>query len=427
MQRTAQKRSLLNKLREMTDVGGIATEKYFNPEFKQVMDQLREIDDGIRAIASGEQVGAASAPSDAISLKDILKSAKSNLNRREYMKAVADLGRFHKKVFDMVHLLSLFRSNIDKIHEKFLFQDLDDDSKKYLQSFKGRWPEKSAGLKPYFIKEANILDFFTNIATERGRALASWEKRYPKRVDKLKKDSASILSLSERMLGIILTSLKDLAKARATRNADNYIAISDKISNAFKNYDGGDKGFKVFYQENVREFLEKQEFFTPTKVDVTNKPQDLGKKDIGVQPINSPIDPDDLTKTQIMPAKPQMSNAPGVPIFAPINPTSIPQMPKIPSMPPGRKIDPNSVTQTGPIALPVLSPDPNDSFDDTKTTQMAAKVAPAHRKFMESLQSMGEESPSLLASHISRYAKSIWSKDPETAIKLFKIVKNIKG
>src|SRR6266403_1952266 len=101
MQKAAQKRSLLNKLREMTNVGGIASEKVFHPEFQQLMDKLRnETDDPIRAIVSGEQIGEASPPDDGIGLKDLLKSARSNVNRREYMKAVADLGRFHKKMND---------------------------------------------------------------------------------------------------------------------------------------------------------------------------------------------------------------------------------------------------------------------------------------------------------------------------------------
>jgi len=410
MQKTAQKRSLLNKLKEMTDVGGIATEKYFNPEFKEIMDQLRNVDDGARAIAAGEQVGEASAPADAISLKDLLKSVKSNINRREYMKSVADLGRFHRKMFDITHLISLFNSNVDKIHERFLFQDLDEDSKKHLQYFKSKW--SSANIhQPYFIKEANILDFFTNIATERGRALSSWEKRYPNRIKKLKTDVTTILEASEKNLNILLSVLKDMAKARASRNPDSYIASASKITSNFKNYDDM---FKKFYDEHVKGFLEKQEFFAPTKTDTSEKTEDLSKKDIQVETKNTTnnnvplINPTNIIKP-IIPSLPPIPQFPG-------RSTSVSETAK------NLTVNPNDFSKTIEEGAPQFE---EDKFDETATIPNS-KVAPAHQKFMNSLVSISEESPILLSAHINRYAKAILPRDPETAIKLFKLVKSIK-
>jgi hypothetical protein len=428
MQKTAQKRSLLNKLREMTNVSGIATEKYFNPEFKQIMDHLRNVDDGVRAIAAGEQVGDASAPSDATSLKDVLKSIKSNLNRREYMRVVADLGRFHKKVYDIAHLLGLFKSNVDKTHEKFLFQDMDDETKKHLQDLNGRL--KSASLQPYFVKEANLLDFFTNIATERGRALAAWEKRYPHKIKKLKDDATSLLAQSEKLLSIILSSLKDMAKARATRNPDAYINLSDKITNNFNVFENGDKGFKKFYTEHVKGFIERPEFSAPTKVDTTTKPDELGKKEVTAPPAGggSGINPDPDQTITLVQNKPLSRPLGKVPQIAP-------PLPKIPQMPPHvidqgrmRNVNPitGEITDQGvqdPDADPITAPQP--SPNSTRTTQ--TKLAPAHKQFFDSLETLGEESPKFLAVHIARYAKSIQGSDPETALKLFQIVKSIKG
>jgi len=451
MQRTAQKRGLLNKLREMTNVSGIATEKYFNPEFKELMDQLRGVDDGIRAIAVGEQVGDASAPSDSTSLKDLLKSAKSNINRREYMKAISDLGRYHKKVFDMVHLLNLFTSNVEKIHERFLFQDIDDDTKKQLLSFKDRWKNASAKTN-YFIKEANILDFFTNIVTERGRALTAWEKRYPHRIKQMKTDLASLLTVSEKLLTVILGSLKDLAKARATRNPDNYINISNKIGSAFKTYDNGDRGFKKFYETHVKGFLEKQEFFAPTKIDDTGKPKELGQKDIGtpLSPGNTPLPGPglDFDQTQTLIKVPNQVQTPRLPPgilpgtgHGPTPPLGkIPPPPPVPSLkvapkaqipdPKAQIPDPNLVdTQNTPMVLkmPLISdPDPvtGEIYDLDPYTGLPIV---AHRQFFASLEALSEESPILIGAHISKYAKSIQSSDLETALKLFQIVKSIKG
>ena len=104
MEKTAQKRSLLNKLRENVDIGGIAAEKvpFLNPGFQEVMEKLRQADDQARSIALGEAVGDNGImPEDPVSLKDLLKESESALNRREYMKAAAFLSRFHNKVIDI--------------------------------------------------------------------------------------------------------------------------------------------------------------------------------------------------------------------------------------------------------------------------------------------------------------------------------------
>ena len=420
MDKIAQKRSLLNKLRSVTDFGGIAAEKYFNPEFKEIMEQLYHVDDEVRANVLGEQSGEAVAPSDAISLKDILKSAKSNINRREYMKAVSDLGRFHTKVFDIVKLLNTLKNNVDRIHEKFLFQDLDEESKKHLQSFRGRWA--STSLNTYLIKEANILDFFTNIATERGRALAAWEKRYPNKVKKLKNDTIVLLSLSEKLLNIILNSLKDMDKARSTRNPDNYITISDKIIASFKDYDSNQvRGFRKFYEDNVKEFLEKQEFFAPTKIDTTDKPSDLGQQNINIQsPVKSPIEDDnsDLTATLPNPPPVQQTLVPEKRRFEKIDPktTEIVSYEALVNPSTGEIISPNV---TNPILpkIPSLPPVP----------EVKKNSSLSHKNFFKSLNYLSDEKPIVLAAHIKRYAKSIWKNDPETSIKLFNIVKSIEG
>lgn len=432
MQKVAQKRSLIDKLIEKTNIGGIATEKYFSPEFQQIMDQLRQVDDGIRAIVAGEQIGEASAPSDPISLKELLKSVKSNLNRREYIKAVADLSRFHQKTAEIVKLISFLKVNVDKIHEKFLFQDLDEESKKHLSSLMKRW---SANL--YFEKnlrkQANIADFLTNIGTERGRALSAWEKRYPNKVKKLKDDTVSLLSLSERLLSIILSSLKDLARARAKRNPDNYITIANKIPVAYKNYDQADNGFKKYYENNIKEFLEKQEFASP--------------KDNIVAPLpaSSPLpvlnkQKDDTTTLPIIPSPSPTTVVPVPPINEPqsltktivtgppsgMSPARIPPMPpaRIPPMPPIPTLKPKPIS-TEPHTT-IINDDNTDTYDVVKTQELLPPIKTSHKKFFNSLKFMKNESNLLLSSHIKRYAQSIWSTDPETSIKLFKISQSIK-
>ena len=55
------------------------------------------------------------------------------------------------------------------------------------------------------------------------------------------------------------------------------------------------------------------------------------------------------------------------------------------------------------------------------------KKSSAHQNFYESLQAMSQESPLILAKYIAKYAASIQTTDPETAVNLFGIAKQIKG
>jgi len=430
MQKTAQKRSLLNKLREVTDFSGMATEKFFNPEFKDLMERLRnETDDPVRAIVTGEQIGEASPPPDAISLKDLLKSAKSNINRREYMKAVSDLGRFHKKMDDVVKILSSFRGNVDKVHEKFLFEGIDDEAKQHLHDLKSRFARRQSPL----VKEANILDFFTNIATERGRALAGWEKRYPKQVSKLKKDTANLLTISERLLSVVLSVLKNMAQARSVRNPDKYIEASDKI---IKEYNRYNNVFKDYYTTNVKGFLEKQELIAPSKVDTGTTPKELGNQEVTAPPkgVSTTINDELAPPPAVVGPKGTIPAAPSPAALVP---------------PPGGQLDPSG--GQAPISPPVdtednattlLRPPPVHESSNPSSAQLAPPPLPkmtpeemrafearhsiAHQKFYDSLQKLSGESPAILAMYITKYAKSIQTKDLATAVKLFKLAKSIE-
>lgn len=51
----------------------------------------------------------------------------------------------------------------------------------------------------------------------------------------------------------------------------------------------------------------------------------------------------------------------------------------------------------------------------------------AHRKFLNSLESLAGESPIILCAYIKKYAKVIEESDPESSIKLFQIANSIKG
>lgn len=416
MQKIAQKRE--SRLRKLltTDLGDYFEGKGFekaSPEFSQVVQEMNDTDEKVRAVATGDGKE---------SLKDLLKQIKSNINRREYMKAIALLGKFHKKMYDINLLLGLFAKNIDKTHEKFLFHGLDDDTQQHLKSFRDKW----ASAHPYFIKQANILDFFHNLTNERGRALAGWEKRYPIKVKKVKDGAISALLAAEKMLSVLLVNFKLMDKARTVRNPDNYILASRKILEHFKS--PYDRDFKIFYDTEIKGLLEQQDFF---KTVVPGAPDSGG---VGFVPPGQM--PDDTTKT----------------IQTPVQ-SIIPQLPKVPSMPVAPKYDQQIDNDTGEITYvdkktrlevptnnistpkpPIFDPKARVLNGPPPIARIAPPMPPPpklriafeHDKFYKSLETMAEEAPIVLVSHIIKYAKSILKSDPETGIRLFKIAKSMK-
>jgi hypothetical protein len=406
MQKTAQKRSILNKLREMSNVSGIAAEKFFNPEFERVMNSLRTADAKIRAIATGTEIEGED-PGDPTSLKELLKGAKSNLNRREYMTSIAFLGRFHKKLYDIIQVIDGLNTDVDQVHHDFLFKDLDEDQKKHLSEMKGRF----AAVRGYgLIAEAGIMDFLHNISSDRGKALAAWEKRYPKQVKKLKTDTSNLIVKSENVLSALISSMKEMASARATRKVDDYVAAAAKVSSIYNNYD---KIFRDHYNSNVKGFLEKQEMLSPTK-----KVED---KELNKQEIEPPV---------TMPPPPQVEeHEDNIPIN--LVPNTIPA--------PSRNEElenafenintPNSGSFTPPkLPADMVPPTSVTSPEETESSESEEILPPknSHKKFIDSLESMADEKPALIAAHIRRYAKSIQSSDLETTVKLLKLAKSIK-
>jgi hypothetical protein len=427
MQKFAQKRSILNKLREKTNLGGIAAEKFFNPEFERVMESLRQADNKIRAIASGSDIEGEDAGPDPVSLKDLLKSAKSNINRREYMTALAFLGRFSKKMESISKFIEELKFNVDKVHHDFLFKDLDTEQQQYLQEMKSRF----ASFNTQLVAEAGIMDFFHNVTSDRGKALHAWEKRYPQKVKQLKKDIGNLYSKSEGMFGQLLSSLKAMATARATRKVDDYMDSANKVISNFNKYN---QQFKEYYGGSFKDFLNKQEFKSPTKeMDEAKK---LNDKDIDVEvgpsiPVSKPLTVEDLydssssgpvlplvqKQAPITPPPPAQANPPVVDNFTD---TERPTLPSIDLSGP--------TTQRSPkTELPSVQENELEAAPDTvKEPEMAPPSKAAHKKFLDSLVAMGDENPEFLAAHISSYARRIEASDPDTAIQLFKVVHAIK-
>lgn len=420
MQKTAQKRSILNKIREMANIPGAAVEGFFEPEMKRVMNSLREADDNIRTVLVGQKIGTSTidVPSDNKSLKDMLKSARSNFNRREYMAGVADLGRFHKRMYDVSNLISKLNLSIDQIHNNFLFQGLGNQDKDYLKNLQEHMSSVAETHSEYLIKSAGIMDFFYNIGTQRGRALAAWEKKYPKVAKDIRDGGSRLLDHAEAVLNNTLSFLKEMAVSRASRKVDSYMDSAHKIQNEYNKFDMGDKGFRSYYTNVVQPWLKKFDEWENSGANTSITPVEQPKEDKTILPLkneeeNIPI-PLTSVKSPTQPAESIRFNNLGQPLDMK-GPFSTP--------PPTQPAPPPSMTPA-PASVP-----PNDG-SEFKSEQLAQEFwgqKKSHVVFMNSLEKLSNQDPRILAAYISKYAKSIKLNDPETAIELFNIVKKMKG
>jgi len=404
-------RGILNELREKINMPGSYLEGFFKPELDRVMNALKSLDDKLRSILTGKKIGTAEAPAITQSAKDLLKSARTNFNRREYMTGVADLGMFHKKLFDITQEISKFFVDVNKIHNKFLFEGTDEEKLKRLREHMER--KAALDIPEYFIKEAGIMDFFYNIGTKRGRSLMAWEKKYPKQTKELREWGLKLIDEGDTLLNDTLAYMKEMATARAIRRPDDYMEAANKIKASFDKFDSGGKGFKAYYSNVILPFMKLRE--------------DISAQDKAKEPSPMP------TPTGPAPGQTELGSTPGAPPGGPPGPGGT-QL-TMPSPPLGGGYITVAPSQFATPSVPAQEPSippPPDTLRDVSAPEHEEvppekRVRVAHSNFLASLEAMSKEAPNVLASYISKYAKSIQGDDPETAINLFKIAKKIRG
>ena len=136
MQKKSQKRSLLDRLQESTNVGGIVSEKFFNPEFKEIMDQLRDTDNAFRSVLVGKNLGDTgiiNVSLNGVSFKQSLDDAKKLFDKKEYLECVSYLKDFYNTIKNAILILQGFKVDLNKVHETFLFKNLDEETLKKLK------------------------------------------------------------------------------------------------------------------------------------------------------------------------------------------------------------------------------------------------------------------------------------------------------
>lgn len=428
MDKTAQKRSILNKLRDVANIPAERLTGFFRPEHERVMNSLRQLDDQIRAELTGKEIGGIQPMAGPDAAKNLLKEARKNFLRNEFMTGISELAAFHRKMSEVVKEINKFYIDVNKIHHKFLFEGSNDEKLQRMRSHMERKAELE--LAAMMMKEAGVMDFVQtlhNVFTPRGRALSAWVKKYPKETKALREQGIRLVEAGQALFENTLEILKRMATARATRRPDAYMDEANKIKAEFAKFDSGDKGFTAYYHNVVMPFLkikdemdakrkEQEELEKANKPEVDPTAPPGGRVELGEEPPAAPSTTTTAPTTTAPMGTWMTVNVPGAgaapaPAAPPGPPAGVP--PGVMSSPPAAPAPRTEVSQT---EIPP-APDTERSLPPTMT----------HRRFMESLESMSGESPQVLARYIAKYASSIQEKDTETAIKLFKLAKQIKG
>lgn len=459
MDKIAQRRGLLDKLREKTDFSGKSLEER-SPEFAELLENLREVDDHIRE--------------EARHLKDYVKAAKTSFNRREYMQAVFYLGQFHDRVEAIQNKLNGLESAVDMKHHSFLFgDDMDPEQKKYLVEHlsqkmeKNRKPVKKAELENASLeKEAGIADWWHNVRTDRGKTLSGWEKKLPQYSKAFKKETSAMISRSESYLGTLFLALKKLASYRNVRELEKYLMEAAKLKSKYNAYNAS---FIDFYNGRAKKLIDHE------KAKTLAKEQELADAELASQ-VEGPLTtqppplpagssgPDSGDTTQRIPSGPlgnirdpfrgpvsQFEGAPTVPAPAPLNLVN-PQIPAPPRLPqdiinemvtqmpqaPGETVTipappkplPSTLPPTAYKHAPPMADPPAPIPAALRNTLLSPgnkgkKKKASYEEFTVKLASLENEHPLVIASEIVRYANSIAHEDFELSEKLLNIARNI--
>lgn len=409
MDKTAQERTWRNKLRDLANIPAEKMTGFFRPEHERVMKVLREMDDRIRSELTGKQIGTAM-PTTSGSAKDLLKSARKNFNRNEFITGISELAAFHEKMYYVVKDIEQFSVDVNRIHHKFLFEGVDEEKIKRLRSHMERKAELELALM--MTKEAGIMDFFHNIGTPRGRALSAWVKKYPKETKVLRERGMALIDAGQALFDNTLGILKKMATARATRRPDDYSDEASKIKAEFAKFDAGEKGFTTYYNNVVMPFMKTRD-------------------DIAEQDFKSGLKPAETT-----PAVPERGtwstvDVPGATPPSPAAPPPVaPQGTWMTAKIPGATTTPASAPMgTNPpgSSPPFAPPAKTEEIPPPPDTQKSLPPTHTHARFMESLEAMSGEDPRILAGYIAKYAKQIQAQDPEVAIQLFSIVRQLRS
>lgn len=299
MDKIAQERGLLNKLREHANITSKLLES-INPKFKKMMDDLRKTDEKIRGYSEQS--------------RDLIKSAKLLVNRKDYLSAASTMSAFHEKCRYIAAELDRFIKNVDMDSYEVLLGQFDDEQKERIFGYD---PNKELNLNEVsFVndmevmaslqKQAGLSDWWHNLTNERATAMRQLEKRFSISFLKdLKNNSINIFNDSQRFLQFLLGTFKKLATALARGKPSIYISIAKSFISKFEQYH---KSFISFYEKNMKPLKEQHEKMVADKKQAeeqakTQREQSLQDAALKFQQENAgqqkPFEPPTTNKTNI--------------------------------------------------------------------------------------------------------------------------------
>lgn len=219
---------------------GRALENIFDPEIADIMNNLEKADDNIRKTILS------------INPDKLLKEVKNNVYKREYLIAISDLSELHDAFVIVNNTLVEFDKHYqDKVHNKFLFEGVKDNSK--ARERLEKLEQKFSAISHSLIKEAGFLsNFWGRHLSNRGRALGIWEKRFPEKVRTLKEQLNNIINASTQFIQILSDCLDNMSTFRRSRKFEDYEKESLKIRFAFNEYN---KTFNTFYYNTAKPLI----------------------------------------------------------------------------------------------------------------------------------------------------------------------------
>ena len=260
--KVAQERSRSDRFREFTFLGGRYLEGKSNV-FGTMMNQLREVDNQVRATLLNRKIGdqipylsEASGP-----IKNILDNAKDAYENKEYLVSISYLEQFYVKVLYCAQLLKNAKHIIVSLNAEYFSSLADPLTEEQAESVlrfltKSKDPNyipsqdvpavtaysknKKLFKKASFYKKAGLINWVRSLFSkmQRKSALDLWERIQPGISKDLRNDIRSVLSASDRLLNVLQNQLNIMSRARAERKIADYVKASKTIIDQVDRYSG---------------------------------------------------------------------------------------------------------------------------------------------------------------------------------------------
>jgi hypothetical protein len=424
MDKLAQQRGYWNKLREKANISGRILET-INPEFGKMMDKLRSTDDRVRQNAS--------------ELKNYARDARIYLKKRDYLNAANSFTAFHQKAKLIATEFSTFNSTIDLKHYEFLLSQLTDEQKDQLFKYD---PEAKLSLEKDdaddgLNKAAGITDWLvgrktSDPAVARSSAMKAFEKRFSVPfMKKLKTNTIVMADRTDHFLLILLSFLKKLAPALATRHIDQYVALSVEF---LKHYNKYHSDFVKYYNINIIPIKEQNQKLIDAQKEEEGVSAPMPKQQDPVSAVPKPMAPPsykDINKKPT-PGREMGAIVPGPEALTYKKPISMSDSKsvEIPPFSPGRQL---SLTPQKEETLmynkqkpPTFSPGRENPFLDNDNLPIQLTNKKSNEDFINMLEKYAsDDNTELFVSEVLKYSEELENTNPEDSLKLLAIAEGI--